>query len=72
MDVVQRLIRLIRFRNRHAAFNGEFSITERDQAGFKLRWENKQQFCELSIDLHANRSVIDYSDENGQIQRYTI
>jgi sucrose phosphorylase len=71
-DVVQRLIRLIRFRNQHTAFNGEFSIAQRDQAGFKLRWENQQQFCELSIDLQTNRSVIEYSDERGQIQRYVI
>ncbi len=71
-NAVERLIKLIRFRNQHEAFNGEFSIAERNEASFKLRWENKDQFCELTIDLQLCYSEITYSDENAQIHRYAV
>jgi sucrose phosphorylase len=69
---VRRLIKLIRFRNQHEAFNGEFSIAGRNASGFKLRWENKDQYCELTSDLQDCRSEIEYSNEDGQLRRFTI
>jgi sucrose phosphorylase len=71
-DVVQRLIKLIRFRNQHQAFNGEFSIAGSEEAGFTLKWEHEDQFCELTIDLDDYCAEITYSDVDVQIQRYRI
>ena len=71
-DIVQRLIRLIHFRNHHPAFNGKFSITRSEGAVFALRWELGDQFCELSINLDNTYAEIAYTDEDLQIQRYRI
>jgi sucrose phosphorylase len=69
-DVVQRLIKLIRFRNQHPAFNGGFSIPRSEGAVFALRWELGDQFCELSMNLDDDCAEITYSNEESQIQRY--
>jgi len=71
-DVVQRMIKLIRFRNQHTAFNGELSISEGEEARFRLKWEYEDQFCELTIDLDDYCAEITHSNEDGQIQRYQI
>ena len=70
--VVQRLIKLIRFRNQHPAFNGDFSIAESEVARFALRWELGDQFCELSINRNDYCAEITYSDEGSQIQHFRV
>jgi sucrose phosphorylase len=59
--VVVRLLELIRLRNSHPAFDGEFAI--RPAAGEKLvlRWQNRDEFVEFSVDLSTLAHGIEIS-----------
>jgi len=46
-SVVQRLLSLIRFRNRHPAFDGEFSWEQRSPAVIAFRWQHHEHATEL-------------------------
>ncbi|MOA12171.1 Sucrose phosphorylase [compost metagenome] len=70
--VVQRLLKLIRFRNEYEAFNGEFRILDSAADEVRLSWQNDKTQCTLFVDLESNHSAIDYVDENGIIQQYII
>lgn len=71
-DVVQRLLKLIRFRNDYDAFNGEFKVLESAKDEIRLSWEKDNKVCNLFIDLKTNKSVIDYIDENGKEAQYIV
>lgn len=70
--VVQRLIKLIKFRNTHPAFNGEFSYDVVDSQTIFFKWMKDDSFCTLHINLRSYRSVIHYSDRKGNIKEYLI
>lgn len=71
-EVVQRLLKLIRFRNEYDAFNGEFIVLESANDEIRLSWKKDKKYCTLYIDLKNNKSVIDYIDENGKIAHYLV
>ncbi|MDF2884797.1 MAG: gtfA1 [Clostridiaceae bacterium] len=71
-DVVQRLLKLIKFRNEYDAFNGEFKVLDCAKDEIKLTWEKDSKFSELFIDLKTNESVISYIDEVGNLAKYKI
>lgn len=71
-EVVQRLIRLIKFRNEYDAFNGEFQVINSSNEELKLTWQKGELSCTLFIDLETNKSVITYINENGDTSDYTI
>ena len=71
-DVVQRLLKLIRFRNEYDAFNGEFNVLESANDEVRLSWKNNDKHCTLFIDLKTNKSEIEYVDENGNKNKYII
>jgi len=71
-DVVQRLIKLIRFRNEYEAFDGEFTINECSNTEVRLTWKKSSKHCSLSVDLNTNESIIDYIDSDGKNVRYYI
>lgn len=70
--VVQRLLKLIRFRNEYAAFNGEFRVLDSAEDEIRLQWRKEQQVCTLFIDLKTNKTVIDYIDGAGKEAQYTV
>jgi len=49
--VVQSLFELIRFRNRHPAFNGSFSMPETHDSGITMRWDNGVDWAMLEVDF---------------------
>jgi sucrose phosphorylase len=49
--VVQNLFELIRFRNRHPAFHGSFSMPETPDSKITLRWDNGQDWATLEVDF---------------------
>ena len=49
--VVQSLFELIRFRNRHPAFNGSFSLPEARDSALSLRWEAGEAWAMLEVDF---------------------
>jgi sucrose phosphorylase len=57
--VVQLLIRLMKFRNTHPAFNGEFSMFESSDDELKVCWRNENEYAKLSIDFPANKFIVD-------------
>ena len=54
--VVQALLRLIRLRNSHAAFGGQFSLGDTDADTLLLQWALDGERIELRVDL-AGRSA---------------
>ena len=71
-DVVQRLLKLIRFRNDYQAFQGTFQVLDSTKDAVRLSWENGAHCCTLSIDLKTMKSVIEYVDDSGEIARYLV
>lgn len=49
-EMVQELMSLIRFRNKHSSFNGEFSFTHNANS-LRLRWETQVDYSELEVDF---------------------
>jgi len=49
--VVQSLFELIRFRNRHPAFNGSFSMPQTPDSAIALRWDNGDAWAMLEVDF---------------------
>ena len=68
--VVQRLLRLIRFRNTYPAFQGAFEVLASGDGRLRLSWEKGEKRCLLDVNLETGQSVIEYQDEEGRAQQY--
>ncbi len=72
-EAVQRLVRLIRFRNEYPAFNGVFQVMDSEEGVVRLRWRNDDgAVCTLNADLRTGRSEIEYADAAGGLVRSRI
>ena len=71
-DVVQRLLKLIRFRNDYPAFNGDFSVRESYQDKVYLSWQKDDKKCSLKIDLENYQTIIEYIDNQGKVASYLV
>jgi sucrose phosphorylase len=65
--VVQRLLALIRLRNAHPAFSGQFSVgdTGGDDSRLLLRWQQGAHWAELQADLRGGRGQVQCSPLAG-------
>ncbi|MDR9449612.1 MAG: sucrose phosphorylase [Acidimicrobiia bacterium] len=63
--VVQRLCRLARFRNRHAAFGGRFSVTEPGPGRLSLQWTRGPDRATADLDLNDLTFKVGWSDRKG-------
>ncbi|MCK6207101.1 sucrose phosphorylase [Bacillus infantis] len=70
--VVQRLLKLIRFRNDYEAFSGEFQVLDSPDSELRLSWRNGSKHCSLFIDLETNKSIIEYIDDSGEKAEYIV
>ena len=71
--VVQRLIRLIRFRNEYDAFDGAISRPEDfGDSVLALSWERGQSKCRLTVDFQSNKALIRYADDDGNPADYPL
>lgn len=70
--VVQRLLKLIRFRNEYPAFGGDFRVLDSDDGELVLAWQKAGKLCRLDVDLNSYRAVIAYTDERGGMGEYRI
>jgi sucrose phosphorylase len=59
--VVKDLISLIRLRNDHPAFSGEFSLQESHAAAIAMRWVLDEHFAELKVQLATAEYELSYS-----------
>ncbi len=66
--VVQNLLKLIRFRNEHPAFQGTFSLLACDDPLLVIRWDNAETWAQLKIDFLDSNMEICYL-ENG-VEQY--
>ncbi|MBN2116474.1 MAG: sucrose phosphorylase [Anaerolineales bacterium] len=62
--VVQSLFELIRFRNRHPAFDGTFSLPETGETEVALRWDNGNAWATLEVDFASGL----YSISNSPLE----
>lgn len=69
--VVQRLLRLIKFRNEYQAFDGEFRVVD-GEGDLVLAWQKADKVCQLRIDLGTSRGLIVFADETGKMAEYWI
>ncbi len=65
--VVQNLLKLIRFRNEHPAFQGAFSLLPCDDPLLVIRWDNGETWAQLKVDFANSTMDIEYLD-NGDAQ----
>ncbi|MBI5029117.1 MAG: sucrose phosphorylase [Chloroflexi bacterium] len=70
--VVQRLLKLIRFRNEYPAFDGNFNVRESNDDELVLTWRKAEKECRLKVDLQNSKSVIMYTDDTGASVEYAV
>jgi sucrose phosphorylase len=61
--VVQRLIRLMKFRNQYPAFDGEFKIEDTTENRIRLTWVRDIYQATADIDLKSYANHVSYYDE---------
>ncbi len=66
--LVQKLIELIRLRNTHPAFNGEFQVYAPEDNLLEMRWEKNENWIMLHIDLSTSVAVITGSGLKEEIR----
>jgi sucrose phosphorylase len=59
------LCELIRLRNQHPAFAGQFECLESAEHLLSLRWVSKDQWIHLQVDLQARQAKVDMSTPDG-------
>ncbi|PYE52334.1 hypothetical protein DFQ00_101267 [Paenibacillus barcinonensis] len=69
---VQRLMKLIRFRNTHQAFQGEFSVLESSDDQVCLRWQQEHVQCRLTVNLGTYQSIVHFTDDSGELAKYIV
>ena len=63
--VVRHLLELIRLRNSHPAFGGEFRLCDTPQERLELHWDSGAHHACLSVDLPTRAWRIEYSTGSG-------
>ena len=63
--VVRNLIKLIRFRNSHPAFSGNFSLNSCSDHEISISWDDINCYARLHIDLQSNAMEIKYKDNSS-------
>jgi sucrose phosphorylase len=62
--IVRNLIKLIRFRNSHPAFSGNFSLYSCSDHEISISWDDINCYTRLHIDLQTNAMEIKYKDDS--------
>ena len=70
--VVQRLLKLIDFRNDYPAFDGDFIVEDSDNNKIILTWKKDDKYCTLNVDLNTSKSTIKYMNNDGDTSIYTL
>ena len=62
--VVQKLIKLIKFRNSHASFNGDFALETTNSDSLILKWQKGDEWSKLAVDYTNLTFDISYSTKD--------
>jgi len=66
--LVQRLIELIRLRNTHPAFGGEFHVDAPKKNLLEMKWDRNEHWIKLNVDLSVPVASITGSDLEEKIE----
>ena len=64
--VVRSLVELIRFRNTHPAFGGEFNLLPSDDSSIRMEWRHDSHWARLDADFKTMSAVIMHSITDGE------
>lgn len=70
--VVQALLRLIRFRNEHPAFGGEFTVGPGAAHELHLEWRGGGHRAALAVDLVTRTASVSHSMAGGGTQNFAV
>ena len=70
--VVRRLLKLIRFRNRYPAFDGNFRILDSKDSELVLSWQRGDALCRLEVDLNTAQVQVEYAGDAGEWITYKV
>ncbi len=71
-DAVQRLLKLIHFRNKYPAFDGVFQVLDSANDEVKLSWEKGEKICTLRVGFKDMKSSISYINNEGDEAIYRV
>lgn len=63
--VVETLFALIRFRNTHPAFVGEFHLLPCPESEVRIEWRNGAEWARLHVDLQSTAATIQHTSADG-------
>lgn len=69
-SVVQRLLKLIRFRNDHPAFGGELAVPDSAEGELRLGWRNGSHSCRLRVVLQNMQATIEFTTPTGKMNSF--
>lgn len=67
--VVQRLLKLMRFRNQYPGFDGHFELNYSNDSSVSMAWRHGEYYCNLFVDLNFNTTRIDFIDVETKQER---
>jgi len=70
--VVQRLLKLIRFRNGYPAFDGDFQILDSRDSELLMSWQKGDALCRLEVDLNTAQVQVEYVGDTGEWITYKV
>ena len=71
-EVVRRLVRLIRLRNSHPAFDGDFRVLDSADTHLCLAWSRGSEGCVLDVDFATMSSGVEFTDALGRVERLSL
>lgn len=69
---VEKLIKIMEFRNNFSAFNGQNKVEESDESMFVMTWENNGFLTRLTINLVQFSFNIEYKKPNSEIKTWSF
>ncbi len=70
--LVQKQIRLIRLRNAHPAFGGEFQVAVPEESQIQIQWRLKEDWIKLRVDFSIPSAFIAGTSPNGEMRPICI
>src|SRR5665213_70 len=66
VPIVHSLLDLIRFRNAHPAFSGDFQLGDNNDNSLIMEWRRDSEWARLEADFASRRAILSYSDPAGE------
>jgi sucrose phosphorylase len=70
--VVQRLLKLMEFRNTCTAFNGQLTVLDSNDETLLLIWKNGEQYAKANINLRLYVATIEYLSSNNIVTEFSV